>query len=477
MKLRGFRIELGEIEAVLSTHPEVREVVVAARADTRGAPSLVAYFVPSGETSGAMVSALRAFVREKLPEYMVPSAFVALEALPLTPSGKVDRKALPAPESAVATEAGFAPPHDALEEKLVAIWSNVLGVPRVGVRDSFFDLGGHSLLAIKLFDRIEKELCVKLPISALFEAQTIEDLGAVLRQGRKPSWSCLVPINTSGAELPFFCVHAVGGNVLNYRLLSRYLGGDRPFYALQARGLSGDEPLHDTVEEMAAAYIAAIRTVRPHGPYLLGGACTGGVIAYEMAQQLRAEGEEVAALVMMDTTLVGPQPPHYVDARALSPLHRFGVLVDRHLGHLLIRAPRAWAAYIAQRARVKYHNGAGALAMVMKEAPSAVRGVYEQNLRAIFAYVPRPYPGSACMIVSSHEASRTVFDRRLCWAEIVQGGLVVRFAPGDHEHMLDEPNVGDVAAAIAWYLGERAARLGDPREVLPGDARRVEISP
>ncbi len=469
VKLRGYRIELGEIETTMASHPSVRDAVVAAYEEAPGDQRLVGYLTVKGDAPPAF-DELRTHLRASLPEYMVPAHFMVLEKLPLTANNKIDRKALPKPNrGATTTKATVqAEPREAVEFKLRTIWQEVLGLERVGIRDSFFDLGGHSLLALKLFDRIGAAFDIKLPIAALFEAPTIERLAELLkREGWKPSWSSLVPIQPSGTRPPFFCVHAVGGNVLNYRLLSRYVGNDQPFYGLQARGASGTEEPHRTVQEMATAYIQEIRSIQPHGPYFLGGSSSGGVIAYEMAQQLHAAGETVAELIFLDTAAVGIAHHRLKRAMSSSPLHFRGYLIDLHYGNLLFRRPREGLAYLAGRVRARLEGVATPIERTMKEANDLARHVFKANVEALDQYVPQPYPGRALMLLSSDIPERTAFDERLAWSDLVQGGLVVRFIPGDHENMLDEPVVADVGAVLRKCLDRSIERV--PSERAPSE--------
>ena len=301
VKVRGFRIELGEIELVLSRHPAVRKSAVLVREDVAGDQRLVAYFVPDHKQADE--NELRTFLRKQLPEYMVPSALVQVESLPLTPNGKVDRRALPAPGLArTDLERTYVAPRDALEMQLAAVWEKILGIESIGIRDNFFDLGGHSLLAVRLLAQVEKVSGKKLPLVTLFQAPTVEQLAKILRQEEwKAPWSSLVAIQPLGSKLPFFCVHAAAGNVFFYSDLARHLGPDQPFYGLQAQGLDGDQEPCTRVEEMASHYIKEICTVQPEGPYLLGGLSFGGIMAYEMAQQLQAQGQKVGLLVLFDT--------------------------------------------------------------------------------------------------------------------------------------------------------------------------------
>ncbi|HEY0737917.1 MAG TPA: amino acid adenylation domain-containing protein, partial [Herpetosiphonaceae bacterium] len=304
VKVRGFRIETGEIEAVLAQHPQISECVVVAREDAAGDKQLVAYVVeeprtenleptesqagnPLGSPFLVLGSTLREFLAQRLPDYMVPSAFVLLDALPRTPNGKLDRKLLPAPDgSASGPSATFIAPRDTLELRLARIWEELLGVQPVGIRDNFFALGGHSLLVVRLMAQIQTQLGQKIPLATLFQEPTVEHLARTLRQWETQALATpLIALQPSGNQPPFFCVHAAGGSVLSYLELARLLGPDQPFYAFQAAGLDGEQPPHTQVETIAAAYLSALRAAQPHGPYRLGGWSFGGLVAYEMARQ------------------------------------------------------------------------------------------------------------------------------------------------------------------------------------------------
>ncbi len=303
VKIRGFRIELGEIEALLSQHPQVHSVVVTARVDTSKNQRLVAYIVPQHQATPT-TSELRHFLKQKLPEYMLPNAFVILESLPLTPNGKVDRRALPAPDLEVNRLVSFVPPRDTIELQLTQIWSEVLEVDCIGLQDNFFEVGGHSLLAVRLMAKIQQQFGKNLPLATLFQAPTIEQLAAILRQDLDFSdssvSSSLVAIQPGGSKQPFFCVPGANGNVIYLYDLARYLGPDQPFYGLQAPGLD-DGKFYTRIEDIALHYIEEIQAVQPQGPYLLGGHSFGGKVAFEMAIQLQKQGHEVGLLAIFDT--------------------------------------------------------------------------------------------------------------------------------------------------------------------------------
>jgi acyl carrier protein len=302
LKIRGFRIELEEIEAALSQHPNVRQSVVIAREDVPGDKRLVAYIITC-QKQAPTLSELRRFLKQKLPEYMVPSAFVMIETLPLNTNGKVDRRALPAPQQErPALERPFVAPQDTLELQLTKIWEQVLSIQPIGVKDNFFELGGNSLLAVRLFAQIEQIFSKKLPLATFFQAPTVEQLACILRDEEwSAPWQSLVAIQPKGSKPPFFCMHPRQGNVFCYYKMVHYLGEDQPFYGLQARGLDGKQTPYTRIEDMAADYIEEIQTIQPFGAYFLGGYSFGGLVAYEMARQLHAQGQKVAMLTLFDT--------------------------------------------------------------------------------------------------------------------------------------------------------------------------------
>jgi len=304
IKIRGFRIELGEIEAVLDQHSDVLRSVVVAQEESCGDKRLIAYVVMNTE-SEASAAQLREHARKQLPDYMIPAAIVQLATLPLTPNGKVDRKALPAPKAMdFASDVNYVAPRNPIERKLVMLWEATLGIHPIGVRTSFFDLGGRSLLAARLFTKISRVFGRDLPLATLFRASTIEQLAAELGQSPDaPGYQSLVTIQPLGLNPPFFCVHGGAGSTLFLHRLSREMGMEQPFYGLEPEGLDGRKVRRTTVEQMAAHYLTEIRKVQAEGPYFLGGYCFGGLVAFEMAQQLRAQGQQAALVAMFSAPL------------------------------------------------------------------------------------------------------------------------------------------------------------------------------
>ena len=297
VKVRSMRVDTREVEAALRDHSGVKETTVIAQEQPSGDTRLVTYFVPQTDPAPT-VSDLRNFLKEKISDHMIPSAFVRLEALPLTATGKVDRRALPDPgKGRPELETIYVPPQSDLEEKLAKIWGNVLSLDRVGVNDNFFDLGGDSLLAVRLIASIEEGFGKQLIPAKVFQSPTIAELATSLCQEKQPaSWSSLIPVQPNGPKPPFFWVH---GDLSN-SFLPRYLGWDQPLYGLEHQSQDGKPALYDSVETIAAHYLGEIHSVQPNGPYFLGGYSFGAMVAFEMAQQLKKAGADVALLALLD---------------------------------------------------------------------------------------------------------------------------------------------------------------------------------
>jgi amino acid adenylation domain-containing protein len=308
VKLRGHRIELGEVEAALAALPEVRAAAVALRGSTSDTRRIVAWLVASDPSAPPPANLRRALARV-LPEAMLPAAVVWLPSLPLTPAGKVDMRALPEPGDTVRPVGGATvPPRDMLEGLLANLWEVLLGRRGIGVHDRFFEIGGHSLLAARLVDAIERELGLALPLTALFEDDTIDALARRLRDRAPPTGAPVVVVHEPGPRVPFVFLHGdfqTGGFYSG--ALARALGREQPTLIVHPHGLDGG-PVPETIEAMATDRLRAVRAVRPHGPYVLGGHCNGALVAFEMARQLAALGEPVPAVLLMESTAPGAAP-------------------------------------------------------------------------------------------------------------------------------------------------------------------------
>lgn len=303
VKIRGFRIELGEIETLLARHPQVRESLVIARPSPSGEQQLVAYVLLDDPDTPS--DTLKQHLHTKLPDYMIPAFFVTLDSFPLLPNGKINRHALPEPDRFNTHQSqAYMHPRNSLEMQLSQIWEQILNVSPISVYDDFFAIGGDSLLSIRLLNAVNRHFETKIPLNALFQHSTIEALGILLHNehAHTPTNTSIVGLQTQGQQAPIFCVHAAGGIVFRYLQIAKLLNTqhDHPFYGLQARGIELGETPFPSIEIMAQHYVAAIQSIKPHGPYLLAGWSMGGTVAFEMARLLEQAGEHVSGLIMID---------------------------------------------------------------------------------------------------------------------------------------------------------------------------------
>ncbi|UKO99747.1 condensation domain-containing protein [Nostoc sp. UHCC 0870] len=349
-------------------------------------------------------------------------------------------------------------PRNAVELKLTQIWSQVLGIDSIGVQDNFFELGGQSLVAMSLFTQIEQAFGQTLPLGTLIQAPTIEQLAQILSQATgSVSWSSLVPIQTQGTKPPFFCVHGQQGNVLNFRELVHYLGEDQPFYGLQAQGLDGKQAPYFRIEDMAAHYIQEIRTIQPKGPYYLGGNSMGGTIAFEMAQQLQQQGEEVAVLVMFDTFNQGAFPRlSFRQQHYWAYLWQLGLSLDllAELGELLQRQFQTLICHLYLRSGMSL--------------PANLRRMFvpEANMQAKRAYTAQVYSAERDRIILFRATEPAVFSKRYLptledwenrdplhgWGELAGAGLEIHDVPGDHYSIFAQPHVQTLATKLRACL-------------------------
>ncbi len=473
IKIRGFRIELGEIEVALREHPLIRDAVVVVRSDSQDETDkrLVAYVIAAGR--GEVVgSEVRAWLRGRLPEAMVPVAVMVVNHFPQTPNGKLDKNALPTPE----IDPPSLPAGD-VEATLKGMWQRLLGVENVQSTSDFFELGGHSLIAVRLFGEIRDTFHVDLGLATLFKARTLISLAARIQESLKPvaegltsSLSCLVPIRPEGSNIPFFCIHGYGGNLLNYEALVRYIPPNQPVYGMQSRGLDGSPP-DESVETMARRYIEELRQVQLTGPYFVGGHSFGGLVAYEMACQLEASGERVGSVVLIDSLQHKSPPEDFLTSfvnRTTRSLRR----VKRRSQRFLSRPDRL--DYLKAKAAALIHGPqhqpssiSGQLAgMSLANLPPEVRIVVEANLHlpkelqnvvmanllALNRFQPR---SSQFAIVLFRCTTREIDDHPdflMGWRHLAQGPLQLLEVPGDHHTMMGEPHAKALAEKLTQCL-------------------------
>jgi len=476
-KLRGFRIEPAEIEAAALAIPGVRAAVAAVFARSEQDKRLALYVVAPGAAPG-FTDQLRDRLRRTLPPHMVPQYIELLNTLPQTAHGKIDRKALPPPQpspASVESKAAELAPSDSVTRTLMQIWKDLLGTEHVTLDANFFDIGGDSLLGVQLFQRVHTTTGVNLPLSTLLTAQTVREQARALRDASIASadargdaqrdvpggWSPLVPIQEGGSRPPLFSVHALGGNVLNYVPLARSLGPDQPVYGLQAIGLDGISQPLTTIEEMAARYLPEIREKCPHGPYYLCGGSMGGLIAYELAQMLAAQGEQIAFVGLFDTygpgcmttgpsSTLGHWRERWMQLRRLDATTRRAALVNAcarrvERGHDALR--HAWCRW---RGRALPHD-------------TRYRELERAHWRADFAYRPRAYSGMVNLFRAREQPEPLASMRALGWDSVALGGVHVIDLPGTHETLIEQPELADALRSVL----DRAQQSAGAEEIEP----------
>jgi thioesterase domain-containing protein/acyl carrier protein len=445
VKIRGYRIELGEIEAGLLEQSGVAEAVVVVRKESGGDKRLVGYVV-AREGMKLESGELRRGLQQRLPEYMVPSAIVLLEAMPVTANGKLDKRSLPAP--AVSSAKTIAKPRDSTEVQLKFLWQQIVGIEDIGIEDNFFDLGGHSLSAVTLSTRLEELYGSRLAVRTIFEHPTISELAAFLRTN--VAWApptSIVPIQPYGSRPALFCVHPAGGMAQCYMGLSRMLGHEQPLYGLQSRGLEPNQAALESIEEMAASYIQDMRAIQPHGPYYLAGWSLGGIIAYEIAQQLSAQQEETRMLALIES-----RPNAHVIGTPISEAE-ISQREQEYLVHVL--QSRGMAPETIQEMSFEQQLET---ALQQEAAPFQITlpqyrrflQVRTLNVLAAMRYQARPYPGSVVLFKSNLSE---VMDETYGWARLAAISEIC-LLPESHALFLNEAN----SRKLAEKLNEMMAR-------------------
>lgn len=474
VKVSGFRIELAEIEIVLRAHPGIRECVVAVHAghdeqDRR----LVAYIVP--DAVGTDPEEWRDHAKAYLPEHMVPSAMVVMESLPRTLNGKVDRRALPAPDPGAALRRPdqAVPPRDAIELRLLQVWEDVLCTRGLGVTDNFFDVGGNSLLAVRLVSEVQRQFGRRLPISVVFSEGTVESMAQRIRCSGTESGGVLVPIQPGTRRPPLFCVHAGGGLVVGYRELVHGLATDQPIFGLESLGLDGTCPPLADLTDMAARYAAQIRAVDAVGPYAIAGWCMGGMLAYEVARQVEIQGGEVAVLLLIDSA--APDPAAFAGTENAADPHRGGLLdsglAQRFAWHYQLTVDPGELAGRNEEDQVAALLAAmQAQQMVPPDAgPEQLKTllrVYRANITALRDYVLRftvPPPTRYPVVLFRAEDIRSLdeADDSLGWRKLAGHRFRLEWLPGDHHGIIRQPVATQLARLVEQELDHASSDLSE----------------
>ncbi len=468
IKINGLRIELGEIEVHLAMVPGIAAAVAVVRPDKFGVNRLCSYATAEDGVARPGFDEIEAHLARNLPRHMIPSAHTWLEAFPLTPNQKLDRSALPAPVDAAPAPEGLAPRTDA-ERQLARIWRQLLKAEKIGVRDDFYELGGDSLLAVSLLLEIERQLGRRLPFDAVYGDVTIErqaeDLGSAASEG---SSDVIVPLQPLGSKTPFYCVHGIGGEVLQYSLLARHMGTERPFFGIKAPDLRVAKDVLSTIEATARLYVDAILAHQPIGPYFIGGQSLGATIAYEMALQLTQRGHRVGLLALIDQrrkgwalefSNVAPTAVNFL--RNIAPWLRHDVAYHGpgEVWKNIRRKLMAWMRRLSRGGRPSPEPDISVILDLSRYLPDS-HDLFRVLYAAMLAYRPEHYRGRAVVFRAGAQPVFRLWDEPgLGWRELIEPEPIVRVVPGNHRTITAEPYVGTLADQLRECLDEADSGL------------------
>lgn len=454
IKLRGHSIEAAEIETALLAIEKVKASIVTALDDNYGQKHLVAYLVTE---QSLLPIDLREALATKLPDYMIPNLYIFLDTLPLTPNGKVDRAALPTPAWQQRATSKVLPRNE-LETHLTKIWAEILNIPTLGVTDNFFLLGGSSLQATKLFKQVKKFYQKTLTPAMLLQAPTIEELAQLINQKEPITFAALVGTQVTGTKTPLFFITGAGYDNTMIYPLGRFLSPEQPVYGMQLAWGENNQKTYTRIEEMAGSFIPQIQSIQPHGPYYLGGYSFGGIVAYEIAQQLSAQGEKVATVIALDTYGPNYPPPtslakkvNYVlgNFRKLSAKKKFDYFIQKSRNVLMGIKVKFWGKlygfYLSSHRQVP---------PILKNILSDNDRTFIQALTIRRFYHALGYQGRMDLFLAEETRTRPNVEPHLGWNQVIKGQLKIHNVPGSHATIIKEPHLEILAQSLKKVLDE-----------------------
>jgi amino acid adenylation domain-containing protein len=459
VKIRGYRIELSEIEFILSQQKNIKEAVVLSLQNRAGDPRLVAYVVAPGvkdNTRADEVQNWKAVLKNALPAFMVPNDFVLLDALPLTANGKIDRNALPNPEINIdTTSSTYAAPRTKLEKLVAEIWTACLKIENIGIHDNFFELGGHSLAAVQVITRIKNETGKRIRLANFFEYPTVEQLAILIQHDTKQTMNSLVPIKPDGSKVPLYIVHGNGSTAFKFINFAQQLDQDQPVFGLQAIGIDGfAEPL-DNIKDIAASYVSEIIAHNPNGPYALSGYSFGGVMAFEMAQQLVAMGKKVTMLAMFEGYVINN---YQLEPGLYKTIHRMYTRVRKFLFgfYLLAKEPGRTIGYKIETTKIAINHMAGK-SIIKENKPDAdlefIDKTAKVHQKAVANYRLKPYNGDIYVFRAEKRSFYIDDFVNLGWVPYARSVKIIDI-DGEHMIIFDPPQNKKFARALQQVLDE-----------------------
>ena len=468
VKVRGYRIEVEQIQQILRQHPSIQDALVVPKKNEVDLPILVSYVV-TATNSKSLRQEISAFLSDKLPHYMVPAAIIFLNEFPYTIGGKIDIKALPNSTSEDFLTQDYIEPRDEIERKLTAIWESVLGIQPIGIKDNFFDLGGHSLLAVRLFADISQEFHKDLPTASILENPTVESLAEIIRTLKTDlNWKSLVPIRPIGSRSPIFLVHPAGGDIVSFNIWANLIKPEYPVYGLQPAILNSGNPPLDNIEDIAAHYLEEIRSVLPHGPYFLGGYCAGGIIAFEIAQQLASQKEAIGLLAVINQS---PYDSDYYRPKFNFPfiksflknlpywLNDFFQLDRKEMANriytwgLLVRYRLTLQLGLSDVSEFDFQKLENqAIALLIAKFPlvrrEQARAYFQSFYEALHNYRSKIYPGKITVFRTERQPLICSFDASLGWSKLAEKGVKVLSITGSTTSIFEDANARCFASLL-----------------------------
>ena len=449
VKIRGFRIELGEIESVLRQCKLVKQAVVLAKTEEDKKRRLVAYVVGNENYQRDTVID---FLKEKLPEYMIPTLWMELDTLPLTSNNKIDKKALPDFDAGEQTKETYVAPRTETEKAVADIWQSVLKLDRVGIEDNFFDIGGHSLIAVQIMTRIEKKIGKKIPIAKLFQYPTVSSLSGFITKEEKENikWKSIVPIKKTGNKMPFYIVHGAGLNVLTFNDLAARFSPDQPVFGLQGFGLDGEEIVIESISDIAKKYFDELIKHNPDGPFALGGYSIGGFIALEIARQLEQSGREVKLLAIFDT-----------DADNCREMEPWYVIIPKVIKRYLPRFMGGTKSlleqvnYVYKERKLKVNKTLGLHVQGETDAYYVLLDhLTKKYFDALHHHKIEPVNFDIHLFKADFNDHYNNDDIYLGWPKYTRKEVKRYLVPGNHLTMMVPPNVDELGRAVQKVLDE-----------------------
>lgn len=466
IKIRGYRIETEEIEYQLKNQRDIKDALIILHEDRLGNKQLVAYIIAKGYFTpyqrDKKIGKWKNNLKNKLPDYMVPSVFILIPRMPLMPNGKLDRKKLPIPTTKPLSRSNKKPSTET-EKKITQIILNNTDFEHIGINDNFIDLGIDSLIALTIIVGIEEQFHKRLPLTILVHYPSVKLLAQFIDSASDSPYNSLINLKTGGDKVPLYLVHGIGLNLFNFNSIIEHMDANQPVFGLRAAGLDGNEAPLESIETIAAYYNQEILSHDPIGPYAIAGYSMGGIIAYEMAIQLKEAGKKVEMLAMIDTN---------VQESFQAPINNLLRKAERQIDKLIFRVGSFYKHPVSNIDYLSQTFGQQIKAFLTRagfrskyapsELPTYMQYVVEKLEAACANYVIQPYNLKIDLIKAEQRFYYVDDPKYLGWGNYALDGITIYEVPGDHEEVFSSPNDMILAETLQKRLNEIPANIRRP---------------